>query len=110
MGCDWRSRLIAPARQNPAKTINKIRCIVSPVRKPKAGRNNVQNRQRHQPAPAEVHELVIAEARQRPAHPHIQKEESKNLEHKPEEGKSGIEKDILKGRNQVAEGAGRSEE
>src|SRR5271156_1642002 len=47
--------------------------------------HQIGNRQRQQKLPAERHQLVVAEARQRPAHPDIKKEETENLRPKPEQ-------------------------
>ncbi len=58
------------------------------VGKPQACAHNVQNGKRQQKPPAIVHQLVIAEARQRAPHPHIQKQKTENLEHKPEQRKN----------------------
>src|SRR5207244_8399033 len=50
----------------------------------KTGDNHVHDRQRQQQFPSERHQLVIAETRQRPAHPHIHKQKNKNLGQQPE--------------------------
>src|SRR5581483_3790018 len=77
---------------------------LSAVRKPQAGADDVENRQRHQIAPAEVHELVIAEAGQRSPHPDVEKEETKNLGDEPEDREQSIDKAILDRAKQVAPG------
>ncbi len=46
--------------------------------------NQIHQRERQQKFPAKRHQLVVAEARQRPAHPYIQKEKRKNLRREPE--------------------------
>ena len=55
------------------------------IRKPEACSYNIQNGQRKQKLPTKVHQLVIAEARQRASHPDIQTEKTKNFAHEPEE-------------------------
>ena len=46
--------------------------------------NQIRQRQRQQKLPAERHQLVVAEARQRPAHPDIEKKKTENLGREPE--------------------------
>src|SRR6266550_3651308 len=49
-----------------------------------AGDHNIGQRQREQKLPAERHQLVIAETRQRTADPDVNKDESDNFQNKPE--------------------------
>src|SRR5580700_2384403 len=60
---------------------------LSAIGEPEAGGHNVQHGQRHEVAPAEAHQLVIAEAGQRAAHPDVEKQEAEDLEHEPEKRK-----------------------
>jgi len=47
--------------------------------------DEIHQRQRQQELPAKCHQLVVTEARQRAAHPDIQKEKYKNLRHEPDD-------------------------
>src|SRR4051812_15169051 len=44
----------------------------------------VDHRGRQQPLPAELHQLVVAVARQRPAHPEIEEEQERDLRQEPD--------------------------
>src|SRR6202007_1718091 len=48
-------------------------------------RQDVKNGDGHKKLPAEVHQLVIAEARKRAAHPDIEQKEGENLYDKPDD-------------------------
>src|SRR5271166_707632 len=48
-------------------------------------RHQIHDRQRQQKLPAERHQLIVTEARQRPAHPDVKKEKTENLGAKPEQ-------------------------
>ena len=47
--------------------------------------HNIDDRQRNQNLPAQIHQLIVAETRQRPAHPHEKENEKENLS-KQEDG------------------------
>src|SRR5512146_558326 len=49
--------------------------------------------------------LVVAEARQRAAHPHIKEQEAEDLCHKPKERHERVDKDVLRRGNEVAQRA-----
>src|SRR6478736_3180349 len=74
----------------------------SAIREPEARAHYVENGQRHQPAPSEVHKLVIAEARQRAAHPHVEKQETENLQDKPEDGQQCANREVVRRWQQIA--------
>src|SRR5437879_451929 len=48
-------------------------------------RHQIRDREGQQRRPAESHQLVVTEARQRPAHPNIKKKKAENLRAKPEQ-------------------------
>ncbi len=78
----------------------------SAIGKPEACSHNVEDGERKQIAPSEVHQLVIAEARQRAAHPDVETEKQKDFCDEPEERQKCVDEGALKRRHQVAEGAG----
>src|ERR1035441_3254852 len=78
---------------------------ISVVGKPKACSHNVQDGQRHEISPSEAHQLVITEARKRSPHPHIEEQEAEDFGDKPEDGKQGVDKDVLRWPYKVAERA-----
>src|SRR5580698_4920102 len=47
--------------------------------------HQIRNRERQQKLPAKRHQLIVAEARQRPTHPDIKKDKAENLGPKPEQ-------------------------
>src|SRR5579872_3263810 len=53
--------------------------------------DQIHQRQRQQELPAKRHQLVIAEARQRAAHPDVQKEKCNNLGGEPEHGQKCLQ-------------------
>src|SRR5215472_2586553 len=55
------------------------------------GGDQVGQRERQQKLPSEGHELVVAEAWQRAAHPDIKKEEDENLGDEPEHRQDGLQ-------------------
>src|ERR1700753_3736942 len=64
-------------------------------------RQDVQNGDGHKKLPAEVHELVIAEARKRTAHPDIEEKKRENLNHKPEDRQKRTDYRTVQGRDIV---------
>src|SRR5580698_4416369 len=100
MGWVCTRRLMAPARQNPAKRKNRIRCIEaeteSAISKPEACSNNVEDGERQQVAPSEVHELVIAETRQSSAHPDVDAQKENYLDYEPEKRSEHVDEGALK--------------
>src|ERR1700733_207574 len=63
--------------------------------KPEARSHNVEDGERKQIAPAEVHELVIAEAGQRSAHPDVDTEKENYLDYKPEQRHKDVDECVL---------------
>src|SRR5437899_2534331 len=59
--------------------------LLRKVRNDKAGHNNVGQGKREQKLPAERHQLVITEARQRAADPNVNKDESDNFQNEPKD-------------------------
>ena len=76
----------------------------STIGKPKACSHYVEDRERHQNSPSEVHQLVIAEARQSSTHPNVKKQEAEDLEHEPENWHQCVDKDILGGSIRLPKG------
>src|SRR2546427_11216689 len=56
----------------------------APLQDGKTRQKHVPDRNRQQQFPADGHELVVAEARQRAPHPDVHKQKNKNLGEKPE--------------------------
>src|SRR5208282_3619087 len=102
MGCFCARRLIAPPTQTAAKTKKRTRCnmiFIHPAEtarpvQPSESRllqchhqgsnHNVRDGERQKKFPAEGHELVIAETRQRAADPDVDENESKYPHGEPE--------------------------
>src|SRR5262245_27008362 len=86
MGCRCASRLMAPATQIRPKMMNSIwwTTRLCPPGHNQAGDDNVRDCQRQQKLPAEGHQLVITEARQRTADPDVDEDKNENLGRKPE--------------------------
>src|ERR1039457_1418537 len=74
--------------------------------KPEARPDDVEHGHRHKILPPVAHQLVVTEARQRTAHPDIQKEEKENLGHEPQDRYQDVQEHILWWRNQIAKWAG----
>src|SRR5580700_4188416 len=115
MGWRCRRRLRAPATQSPPKMMKRARCMGfrssedpwknrlkqhrkcksgtknckslhgQPEADPEAGDNDVGDGDGDEKLPAEAHELVVAEARKRAAHPDIEKEEAEDFGDEPED-------------------------
>src|SRR5271166_1802310 len=80
----------------------------SAIRKPEASSHNVQDGQGQQNSPAEVHQLVIAEARQRASYPDVETEKTEDLAHEPDEREQRVDPDAVEWPHQIAERAGPS--
>src|SRR5581483_4990861 len=103
-GCRCASRLIAPATAMAANAMNSPRCSIRTVTsrifrtvsltrysvllrpQPHHQRRNYQVRdgERQQHLPSKCHQLVVAKARQSPAHPDIQKDKKEHAQREPE--------------------------
>ena len=83
-GMPLQNQATAPATASAASTKNTTSCGVILSRPistiAKLVSTTLAMRNRKQQLPAETHELVIAEARKRPAHPDVNKQEDKNLQ------------------------------
>src|SRR5713101_1729616 len=95
MGWRCKIKLTAPATASAARTENKksesvkrlsLAGLGSPPG-PNDGQtcqHHVQYRQREQQLPADSHQLVVAEAGKRAAHPHVEEQENGYLDQEPE--------------------------
>ena len=54
-------------------------CLLVKQQHPRSRQHHIQNRQRNQRFPSEVHQLVVAETRDRPADPHKDENKEDNL-------------------------------
>src|SRR5664280_1498043 len=91
IGCFCTSRLTAPATHPAAKIKKRISCNMLLYGRPRASLtseryhqrrdHDVGQRKRQQELPAERHQLVIAEARQRTAHPDVNEKEGHHARH-----------------------------
>src|SRR6266481_3099680 len=91
IGCFCISRLMAAATQSPANRKKSAKWIIGsmrlfgPVECQHSSRNDdVDQRERQQYLPAEVHELVIAEAGQCAAYPDVEEDKAEHLDAEPE--------------------------
>src|SRR4029077_15721517 len=73
-----------------SKSASRLRTFLSP-RHRNCCSNQVYQRKRQQEFPAERHQLVVAEARQRATHPDIDKKEYKNLGSEPKHRQQGLQ-------------------
>src|SRR5580700_11541148 len=78
----------------------------SAIGEPQAGGDNVEHGYGKQHAPSKVHQLVVTKTRQCPAHPDVEAQEKEDFENEPEEGERSVDKGVLKGAEEITEGAG----
>src|SRR5262249_6346725 len=92
MGWRCASRLMAPTTQIMPKKMNSTWWIIGscPPGHDETRDNDVGNSQRKQKFPAEGHQLVVTEARQRAANPNVEKDEEENLYGKPKHGEQSL--------------------
>src|SRR5580700_7055093 len=104
MGWRWKSRFTAPATASNPKMMKRAICIVSKyfqycdckcatrgtkpelrcaVSECQCRRQNVHHGDGKKKRPTKLHQLVIAEARQRGAHPDVKQNETEYLDDKP---------------------------
>ena len=75
-------------------------------RENETGDDDVGHRQRQQKFPAETHQLVVTETRQRTTHPYIEQKKRKDFDDEPEDRKQRLHDGSAEGRDEIAEGAG----
>src|SRR5690348_7549823 len=80
----------------------------SAVCKPEACSDDVEDGQRQEHAPAEIHELIVAETRHCAAHPDVEKEEKENFDAEPAERNQCVRPGVGGRRKHDADGAGPS--
>src|SRR5258708_40286643 len=75
--------------------------VLTAVSECQGRRQDVENGDGQKKLPAEAHQLVIAEARKRAAHPDIEQEEEQNLDDEPEDGKDSPDDRAVENRDVV---------
>src|SRR5690349_4013978 len=85
IGCVCTTTLIAHTTAINAKIRNRMTSMLGKPCDEEAGHQQVQHGDREKALPGEAHQLVVAEARQRAAHPDEREQNKSDLRQKPEQ-------------------------